>query len=363
MKTYKNLYGEICSFENLYSAYLKARKGKRYRNEILEFNYNLEENLLQLRTELINQTYRHGGYREFTVCDSKKRLIKAAPFRDRIVHHALCNVIEPIFEKEFIYDSYACRKGKGTHKAIMRLEKFWQSAEDSQGQEKKRLYCLQCDVSKYFDSINHEILLAIIEKNIVDGKTLCLIREIIDSDWHKRVFKNLFEYESAGIPIGNLTSQLFANVYLNELDGFVKHTLREKFYVRYMDDFLILSFDKGGLQNQKREIKEFLADNLALTLHPKKANIFPVNKGICFLGYRIFRQYRLLRKSTVKRFVKRTKRYQGRVEAQIMTNEKFDDSVRSWFSYAQFGKTRGLLGSLRLITFSAKTLKYESLIL
>ncbi|MDD3006940.1 MAG: reverse transcriptase/maturase family protein [Candidatus Pacebacteria bacterium] len=349
MKTYKNLYEEICSFENLHLAYLKARKGKRYRNEILEFSYNLEENLLKLQTELRNQTYKHGSYREFIVCDSKKRLIKAAPFRDRVVHHALCNIIEPIFEKGFIYDSYACREGKGTHKAIKRVERFWQSAEDSRGLDEKDLYCLQCDVSKYFDSIDHKTLLAIIKRKIIDGRTLCLIEKIINSDWHKKVFENLFEFRFSGIPIGNLTSQLFANIYLNELDRFVKHSLREKFYVRYMDDFLILSFDKRKLQHLKKVIKEFLTDCLALTLHPKKANIFPISKGIDFLGYRIFRQYKLLRKSTVRRFVKRTKRFRKKLQGGKMAEKKFDDSVRSWLTYAKFGDTRGLLKDMRLI--------------
>lgn len=133
MKTYNNLFKKICSFENLHLAYLKARKYKRYRNEILKFSYNLEENLLKLQEELLSQTYQHGDYREFIVSDSKKRKIKAAPFRDRVVHHALCNIIEPIFDKGFIYDSYACRKEKGTHKAIKRLEKFLQSASGSVG--------------------------------------------------------------------------------------------------------------------------------------------------------------------------------------------------------------------------------------
>ena len=130
MKTYKNLYNKICSFENLHIAFLKARKYKRYRNEILEFSYNAEENLLRLQEELSNQTYQHGGYREFIVCDSKKREIKAAPFRDRVVHHAVCNIIEPIFDKGFIYDSYACRKEKGTHRAIKRLERALKSLRE-----------------------------------------------------------------------------------------------------------------------------------------------------------------------------------------------------------------------------------------
>lgn len=356
MKIYNNLFDQICSFENLHLAYLKARKCKRYRSEILKFSYNLEENLLKLQEELLSQTYRHGGYREFIVCDSKKRVIKAAPFRDRVVHHALCNIIEPIFDKGFIYDSYACRKGKGTHKAIKRLESFWRAAEYSGGGlKRKNLFCLQCDVSKYFDSIDHKILLAIVKKKIIGGKTLRLLEEIINSGYSKKVYENLFDFKLTGIPVGNLTSQLFANIYLNELDQFVKHKLREKFYIRYMDDFLILSHDKKMLHNLKQTIKEFLSEKLALTPHPKKANIFPIRtglpamrdarrggRGIDFLGYRIFGNYRLLRKSTIKRFVKRTKANQKKLAERTMTQEELDRSLRSWAAYAGFGDTRGL---------------------
>ncbi len=185
---------------------------------------------------------------------------------------------------------------------------------------------MQCDVSKYFDSIDHKILLAIVKKKIIDGKTLWLIEKIINSGHSKKVFENLFDFRLTGIPIGNLTSQLFANIYLNELDQFVKHKLREKFYIRYMDDFLILNRDKKNLHNLKQKIKEFLSEKLALTLHPKKANVFPADKGIDFLGYRIFGNYRLLRKSTVKRFLKRTKAYQKRLNEGAMTEDKFNHS-------------------------------------
>lgn len=350
MKTHNNLFEKICTFENLHLAYLKARKCKRYRSEILKFSYDMEENLLNLQEELLCQTYQHGGYREFIVCDSKKRLIKAAPFRDRVVHHALCNIIEPIFEKGFIYDSYACRNGKGTHKAIKRLEKFWRTAEVFAGGGID-LFCLQCDVSKYFDSIDHKILLAIVKRKIIDSKTLWLTEEIINSNYSKKVFENLFDFKLTGIPIGNLTSQLFANIYLNELDRFLKHKLREKFYIRYMDDFLILSHDKRKLHILKQTIKEFLTKELALTLHPKKANIFPVKTGIDFLGYRIFKNYRLLRKSTIKRFTKRMKKYQGKLAEGTMTEEKFNHSLQSWLAYAEFGNTRGLRRKMGLVFY------------
>ena len=327
MKTYKNLFNEICSFQNLHLAYLKARKCKRYRNEILRFSYNLEANLSDLQKELSNQTYQHGNYREFTVCDLKKRHIKAPSFRDRVVHHALCNVIEPIFDKGFIYSNFACRKERGTHKAIKRLEKFIKSAENK---SLSKIYCLKCDISKYFESINHKILFSLVQRKIGDKKVLWLIKEILSSSYKKM---------GVGIPIGNLTSQLFANIYLNELDQFVKHGLRIKYYIRYMDDFLVLDYDKREIRRIKEKIREFLQDKLKLELHPKKANLFPASKGIDFLGYRIFGSHRLLRKNTVKRFIKRTKTYQKKLNKESLSQEKFNNSLQSWLAYAQFANS------------------------
>jgi len=301
------MFDKICSFENLHSAYLKARKCKRYKKEILEFGFNAEENLLKLKERLETQTYKHGGYREFVVNDAKKRTIRAAPFADRVVHHALCNVIEPIFDQTFIFDSYACRKEKGTHKAAKRVKAFWRSlafAEREREREResknttREIYCLQCDISKYFDNINHEILFGILQKKIADKKVLRLIQEIVDSN-NKETGK--------GIPIGNLTSQLFANVYLNELDQYVKRVLKRRYYIRYMDDFLIFGDSKRELWQIKERIAGFLKTKLDLSLHPKKANVFPVKTGIEFLGFRIFSDYSVLRKSTLKRFCKKLK--------------------------------------------------------
>ena len=189
---------------------------------------------------------------------------------------------------------------------------------------------MTCDISKYFDSIDHKILLKLIKKKITVGRTLWLIEKILNSSEEK---------PGVGIPIGNLTSQLFANIYLNELDQFVKHGLRARYYIRYMDDFLILDFDKRELRQIKKEIREFLRNKLNLELHPKKANIFPVEKGIAFLGYQIFGTHRLLRKSTVKKFIKRTKFYQRKLRKGLMSPEKFNQSLQSWLSYTGFGKS------------------------
>lgn len=368
------MFEKIYSFQNLHSAYLKARKCKRYRPEILEFSYNLEKNLLELKNELKTQRYRHGGYREFIVCDAKKRKIKAAPFRDRVVHHALVNIIEPIFDKGFIYDSYACRSKKGTHRAVKRLEQFMKAGNDKSRREREKnylpkMYCFKGDISKYFENVDHNILMKIIRRKISDQRVLGLIEKIIDSSYEHKIYKNLFEFRATGIPIGNLTSQLFANIYLNELDKFVKHQIRAKYYIRYMDDFLILGYDKKELHKLKERVKKFLQSELKLNLHPKKANIFPAGKGIDFLGYQIFvsdlasrrsgrESYRFLRKSTVKRFTARVKICQKELEKGLIKKKKFDQSVQSWLAYASFGNSWRLRRDLterlkiKLIKFS-----------
>ncbi len=341
MKRYNNLYEKICSFENLYLAYLKARECKRYKSEILKFSYHLENNLLNLRKELLDQNYKHGSYRTFIVNDSKKRIIKAAPFRDRVVHHALCNLIEPIFDRGFIYDSYACRKNKGTHKTIKRLESFIRSISDHIKNKAipEDVYCLQCDISKYFANIDHEILIKLIEKKVKDKKTLWLISKIVESSYKCKFLENLLEFRLVGIPIGNLTSQLFANIYLNELDQFIKHKLHKKYYLRYMDDFIILNNNKKELHQARALIQDFLKNKLKLKFHPKKANIFLAKRGINFLGYIIFKNYKLLRKSTVKRFIKRVKILKKKINKKLITGERYNRSIQSWLAYAKFGNS------------------------
>lgn len=326
----KNIYEKICSFENLYFAYIKARKGKRYKDEILRFGENQEELLLQLQKELLDETYCHGEYHEFIVCDSKKRNIKAAPFRDRIVHHAFCNVVVPIFENGFIYDSYACRKGKGTHGAVTRLRKFLRSAYETNDEKCRGGYCLQGDVSKYFDNVDHRILFELLGKKISDEKTLRLAEMIIKSTCTK---------EGKGIPIGNLTSQFFANLYLNELDQFVKHTLKKHHYIRYMDDFIILGNDKRELSRIEMQIGDFLQKKLLLGLHPKKTIIHPVRKGVDFLGYILFEKYVRLRKSTVMRFEKRIKAYKKKCAKGLMFPEEITLSAKSWVAYAKHARS------------------------
>jgi len=312
MKTYTNLFSKIIVFNNIHLAYLKARKNKRYHPDVLAFFADLGDNLLKIKTELEMEKYVHGKYTEFIVNESKKRKIRAPAFKDRVMHHALCNIIIPIFEKSFIDNSYACRKEKGSHKAIKRLRCFLKNESN--------IYCLQCDISKYFDSINHDTLIKIIKKKIGCRKTINLILKIIDS----------FNKDAGvGIPIGNLTSQLFANIYLNELDQLVFRELKQKYYIRYMDDFLVLG-SKKELHYLRIKIEQFLTDKLQLKMNPKKVNIFPCNKGIDFLGYIVFKDYVLLRKGTVKRFMKKMK-YRG------------DKTMaKAWFAYAKHANSYSL---------------------
>jgi retron-type reverse transcriptase len=329
-----DLFSRIIDFENLHTAYRGARACRRYRSSILKFGYRLEENLLALRWKLSHKTYKHGDYREFVVIDSKKRTIKAAPFRDRVVHHAVCNIIEPILDKGFIHDSYACRKGKGMHAAVKRLEHFIRSLEwDTRENNAPRIYCLKCDISKYFDNIDHEVLLKLLQKKIKDDDVIWLLREIIASN-------------PKGIPIGNLTSQLFANLYLNELDHFVKRELREKYYLRYMDDFLILGMDKKDLREVKERIKMFLHDRLKLEMHPKKVEILPINKGLDFLGYVLKDGRRYPRKSTVKRFMKKKHHYEMMVENGKLTEQSLHNIYSSWRGYASFANSDKLIKKL-----------------
>ncbi|MDI3480773.1 MAG: RNA-directed polymerase [Tepidanaerobacteraceae bacterium] len=302
---------------------MKARRNKRYQDEVLKFSFDLESNLIEIQNELIYKTYKTGRYRYFWVNDPKKRLVAALPFKDRVVQHALCNVVEPLFEKRFIYDSYACRVGRGTHAGASRAQKFLRKTKRKWG----RVYCLKADISRYFPSINHSVLKAIIRKRIACPDTLWLIEEIIDSGGDE-------SDSPKGLPIGNLTSQLWANVYLDQLDHFVKEVLREKYYVRYMDDFIILGRSKRHLWKVKREIERFLADKLDLKLN-RKTNIFPISQGVDFLGYRIWPTHRLIRKSSIRRIKSKLKAFRRKYREGKISLEKIKATIQSWLGHVK----------------------------
>ncbi len=343
MKTYKNLFNSIVSFDNLLLAAKKAQRGKRFRDNVALFNMNLEKNLLTLQKELEKQTYQPGEYRSFYIYEPKKRKISAAPYRDRVVHHALCNIIEPIFERSFIFDSYSNQKGKGTHRAVLRFQKYL----------RRYKYVLKCDIKKYFPSIDHEILKGKIRRKIADAQTLWLIDTIIDNSNPQEKVCDYFPEDDLftpwqrrrGLPIGNLTSQFFANVLLNDFDHFIKEKLRCKAYQRYVDDFVMLDNDKYLLKEIGKEASEFL-NRSRLRIHPKKFQIFLNNQGIDFLGYLIFPTHIRLRKTNALRFRRRLKKMAKKYQRKEITLSEVNSSVQSWLGHARFADTYNLRRSI-----------------
>ncbi|MBI2109722.1 hypothetical protein HYT58_00945 [Candidatus Woesearchaeota archaeon] len=341
MKTYKNLYKTLCSIENLESAFKKAKKRKSKKPYVLGFEKNLKQNLNKLKQELVSQKYYPRSLERFTIKDPKSRVIHASHFRDRIVHHALINIMGPIFEKMFIYDSHANQINKGTHKAVFRFDKFKRKASKN-GQLVKNSYnansitgyALKADIKHYFDTVDHEILINILRKKIKDEDIIRLTQQILNN------FKT--ETQGKGMPLGNMTSQFFANVYLNELDYFVKHKLKAKYYIRYVDDFIILHPNKNLLELWKQEISNLLKDKLKLELHRDKTKITPLRNGILLLGYNIFFHHKLLRKSNLKKFELNLMRKIEMYKNGSITKEDISSSIEGWFGYIRWANTHKL---------------------
>ncbi len=328
MRMKRSLFDEICSYNNLELAFRKAKRRKKSKLYVRDFEKNLNNNLLELRTELLLHSYKPKPLKTFILRDPKTRKISKAEFRDRVVHHALCNIIEPIFEKSFIYDSYANRKGKGSLKAIQRFDKFKRKVSKN---NTRKCFVLKADIKHYFEEVDTSILVDIIEKKIKDTKVIWLTRQILDN----------FSVNGNGMPLGNLTSQFFANIYLNELDKFVKHKLKTKYYIRYVDDFVILHSNQVVLETYKEKIKNFLK-NLKLDLHTNKSKIKNLDLGISFLGYRIFYYHKLLRKSNLRRFNKDLKNKLSLYEQGLLTGSSLNDSLNGWFGYAMWANTYNL---------------------
>jgi len=344
MKTHKHLYSQIASFDNLYLAFKAARKGKRARQDIAGFEFNLEENLLEIQGELQEETYRPGGYRNFHIKDPKPRLISAAPFRDRLVHHALCRVIEPLFDRRFVHDSYACRKGKGTHAAIDRAQEF----------STQYPYVLKCDIEHFFPRMDHQVLYQQFTRVLADSRTLRLCKLILESgaDVHKEVEPVYFAGDDLfaamhprGLPIGNLTSQFWANVYLNPLDHLIKRDLKCPAYVRYVDDFLLFAKDKEDLHAWRLAVIEYLA-TLRMTLHEKEAQVFPTHTGIPFLGWRVYPDHLRLKRRNGVAFQRRYAALRRKYQHGEIPRDQMDASVRGWIAHVQHGQTWGLRRSL-----------------
>lgn len=339
MKRLGDLWPRLVSFENQLGAYRKARLGKRERPAVAEFGLDLERELLTLQRELQDGTYRPGGYRLFTIYERKPRIIAAAPFRDRVVHHAVMNLIEPPLDQTFIADSYACRHGKGVHAAVDRYQAWAQAYR----------YVLKMDVRQYFPSIDHGLLKEKLRRRIRDLRVLDLLDRIIDGaprgDSEPCYFPgdNLFTpfERRAGIPIGNLTSQFFANLYLDDLDHDIKQVLRVRPYLRYVDDMVVLDNDKARLADIRAAVRERLAAD-RLRLHPRKAHVTRAADGLNLLGYVVYPNRRRLRNDNGHRFARRLRAMAKAYRTGRLDRDKVLASTQSWIGHAQHADTEGL---------------------
>lgn len=294
-------YDNIISLENLLEAWKEFSRGKKKKADVQIFERNLMQNIISLHQDLKMKVYKHSEYEAFNISDPKPRNIHKAKVRDRLLHHALYRKLYPFFDRAFIADSYSCRIGKGTHKAIERFRSFSNKVSKN---NTKTAWVLKCDIRKFFASIDHDILKNILAKHIADENVLWLLARVIDS----------FHTEGKigiGLPLGNLTSQLLVNIYMNEFDQFVKHKLRAKYYIRYADDFIILSENKNQLENLLLCIGAFLYTELKLELHPNKVSIKTLASGIDFLGWVNFLHHRTLRTATKRRMFKRLRQNQS----------------------------------------------------
>lgn len=301
------------------SAWKEFKRGKGKKEDVQQFEFNLEDNIFQLHFDLKSKNYQPLPYKSFYVSDPKLRHIHKAMVRDRIVHQAIYRVLIDIFEKKFIFDSYSCRLEKGTHMAVNRLSDFCR--RESQNYT-KNIYGLKCDVKKFFDNIDHVILKDLIKHTITDQEAIWLLDKIINSFAIK---------QNKGLPLGNVTSQLLANIYLNELDWFLKQTIKIKYYLRYTDDFVVISQNKDYLLSLIKPIGKFLNNKLSLKLHPRKVQIRKISRGLDFLGYVTLPYYRVLRTRTKRRMFKKIGQKQRLLAVGSINEEKFNQSIQSYY--------------------------------
>ncbi|MBI5153180.1 MAG: group II intron reverse transcriptase domain-containing protein, partial [Parcubacteria group bacterium] len=289
-----HVYNSIISIENLLAAWREFLHGKRKRKDVELFSLHLMDNILELHYDLLNKTYRHGSYQSFKVNDPKPRDIHKASVRDRLLHHAIYRMLYPYFDPKFIFNSYSCRRMKGTHRAINRFREYIRKVSKN---NTRTIWVLKCDIRKFFATIDHTILINILKRRIGDINTVLLLREVIGS-FHAKDTRGI------GLPLGNLTSQLLVNIYMNEFDHFVKRNLKIADYARYADDFVILCESKEYLENLLPKISAFLKTRLKLSLHPNKVSIATIASGIDFLGWVHFPHHRVLRTSTKRRMLR-----------------------------------------------------------
>jgi RNA-directed DNA polymerase len=288
-------YKNIISLENLLSAWQEFIIGKKSKKDVIEYSIDLADNILHLHSQLNNFSYQHSTYQDFYIKDPKLRHIHKASVCDRLIHHAIYRQLYPFFSKTFIAQSYSCQINKGTHRALRDFQKM---ANKVSRNDTKSCWVLQCDIRKFFDSIDHQILLKILKGYIEDQKIIWLLNNIINSFHNK---------QRKGLPLGNLTSQLFINIYMNSFDQHVKHQLKAKYYIRYADDFIIISKNKEDLISLLAKIQSFLLNDLKLRLHPRKILLKTLSGGVDFLGWIHFSNYRVLRNKTKHRMMRKIK--------------------------------------------------------
>lgn len=340
MKTHHHLYPEVCAFENLLLATRRAERSKRFQDTVGRFHTHLEAELLRLRRELLDKTYTPGGYREKFITQPKRRMISAAPFRDRVVHHAVCRVVMPLFERKMIHDLYSNRAGKGTHAAIRRCQEF----------SRRFRFVLKCDLRKFFPSMDHQVLQGVVRRTIRCPDTLWLLDRIITGSNRQETVCGVFPGDDlaeaatrrVGLPIGNLTSQWFGGVYLTDFDHWVKETLHCGGYVRYVDDFLLFSDDKEELAGWRAALVPKLAE-YRLRLNDAKSRVFRVTDGVTFLGQRIWPRRRRLCADKV-RAARRRLRWNAR---QYRRGQLSKDSLlcrwNSWRGHAAQARAGALI--------------------
>lgn len=336
MKRTGGLWETLTSFENLHEAARRAALGKKTRPDVAAFLLEQDTELVRLRQELESGAYRPGPYHEFRIDEPKPRLISAAPFRDRVVHHTLTQVLEPVFERRFSRDSFACRKGFGSHLALQR-------AREAAGRFR---YVLKCDIRKYFPSIDHEILKQLLARTVKCRRTLSLAALIIDCSnlqedvMHYFPGDDLFtpSQRRRGLPLGNQTSQFFANVYLNPLDQMVNRELRPESYIRYVDDFLLFAESREALIEMRSRIEDRLA-GLRLRVHERKSQVYRCSVGVTFLGWRVFPGHTRLVRGSVVRFQRRMREMQSAFTEGKIGWDEIRPRIHAWIGHAQHGNT------------------------
>lgn len=345
-KTYRNLWSQLISFENLCTAWRNARRGKRGKPAVAEFEIAAEDHIFALQAQLDEGRYQPGRYHSFPLVENgKRRMVSAAPFPDRVIHHALCQLIVPIWEARFHAHSYACRPGKGTHKAVLRCQEL----------SRRHRYVLQCDVKQFFPSIDHAILRGVLARHIADKRVLALIDAILaggeDVLRHEYTLvyfpgDDLFAANRPrGLPIGNLTSQFWANCLLHPLDLFISQELRCVGFVRYCDDFLLFADDKPTLHRWREQVLAFAAD-LRLTLHEQRAQVYPAHTGIPWLGWVVYPDHKLLKRRCGIAFARRLRIAAEQAGRGERSYASLTTTIRSWVSHAAFGDTYRLRSKL-----------------